>query len=123
MFRDKPLVGINNEVLVTVTCYQYGTWVISRGPLEISNFSFYKSNFNFKFFQKTGSDVVVIIGYAEVVFLNSALNKVLKYFLIPVWNLSKIESPKTLYLVSQLGPDLKILKYNEENLSFDIVNI
>ena len=52
-----------NQLMVTVTCYQYGIWTITRGPTLITNFLNYISQFNLKFYQKTGSNVVVILGF------------------------------------------------------------
>ena len=80
MLKQKYVKTIPNiGLLVTVTCYQYGTWIITRGPKNIEQLTWYSASFKFKMYQKTGSNFVVIFGLKEFVILNAVLDTEIKY--------------------------------------------
>jgi hypothetical protein len=45
ILKDPFTTRISYEILVTVTCYHYGSWSIARGPILIKNFTLIASNY------------------------------------------------------------------------------
>jgi hypothetical protein len=110
------------QTINTITCYQYGTWKITRGPFEfLFNFMVYKKELNM--YQSTNGSYFIVYDLLNYVVIDSALTRVVtilkKYGII-----SSLSSPQK--LLCFLNRDVKeedqvysILELNQTTLTFE----
>jgi hypothetical protein len=104
---------------VMVICYKYGTWEISRGPFNIPGvMSNVKTDLYF--YQKSGSDVVLVLAGYKSYYLDSQLTRVIK---VDAGYTKLVDSASNLYGFQFDGTNIFVCKFNERQLNFDRINL
>ena len=104
---------------VMAMCYKYGSWEISRGPFNIPGvMSNVKTDLYF--YQKSGSDVVLVLAGHNSYYLDSQLTRVIK---VDVGYTKLVDSASNFYGFQLDRSNILVYKFNEQEMNFDRINL